>query len=99
MEGKEKRPGSIAFKPVPKLPVGRRAELTDYKGWNGVYDRGHQCASADSKGRGKTVEFENYLTTINEIERLTGLDFVSSMPDDQEEQLEKETSEKVWEIN
>jgi endonuclease G len=200
VEGKEKRPGTSAFKPDPKLPVGRRAELVDYKGWDGVYDRGHQCASADSKGRGKTViresfylsnmtpqasklnrvkwrlleekiqklaalrgelwvitgpafvdedkdglveyyligknkvavpthyykiviakatnqnkeleamaflipnekvtdEFEKYLTTINEIERLTGLDFISNMPNDQEEQIESARSERVWEPN
>jgi endonuclease G len=199
VEGKEKRPGSSAFKPDPKLPVGRRAELTDYKGWNGVYDRGHQCASADSKGRGNKVirdsfylsnmtpqasklnrnkwrlleakiqkiaihkgelwiitgpvfvdqdkdglveyyvigknkvavpthyykivvakskesneefkamallipneeiknEYNEYLISIDEIERLTGLDFFSEMPDHQEERLEAATSDNIWKI-
>jgi endonuclease G len=53
--GTEKRPGSSAFKPDPLLLAGRRAELSDYKGWKGVYDRGHQCAAGDSKGRGRRV--------------------------------------------
>ena len=55
VEGTEKRPGSSAFKPDPLLPKGRRAELSDYKGLTNVYDRGHQAANADSKGRGRRV--------------------------------------------
>jgi endonuclease G len=59
--GKEQRPGTSAFQPDPLLPPPRRAELADYKGWSGVYDRGHQCASADSKGRGNQVIRESFL--------------------------------------
>lgn len=58
--GEETRPGSSAFKPDPKLPSGRRAELDDYKGWKNIFDRGHQVASGDSKGRGKRVIRESF---------------------------------------
>jgi len=61
VQGSEERPGTSAFKPDPTLPKGRRAELSDYKGWKGVFDRGHQAASADSKGRGRTVIRESFL--------------------------------------
>ncbi len=65
VEGTEKRPGSSAFKPDPALPTGQRAELDDYKGWKSTYDRGHQCASADSRGRGRAVIRESfYLSNI-----------------------------------
>jgi endonuclease G, mitochondrial len=60
VNGKEARPDSGAFKADPVLLKGRRAELDDYKGFNGVYDRGHQCAAGDSKGRGKTVIRESF---------------------------------------
>lgn len=58
--GREPRPGSSAFRPDPLLAPNRRAELADYAGWNGVYDRGHQCAAADSKGRGAEVVLESF---------------------------------------
>lgn len=58
--GDEERPGSSAFKPDPWLPKGRRAETSDYQGWNGVFDRGHQVANKDSVGRGKTVVRESF---------------------------------------
>ena len=60
VNGTEERPGSSAFKPDPKLNAGLRAELNDYKGWKGVFDRGHQVASGDSKGRGRTVIRESF---------------------------------------
>jgi len=60
VRGTEKRPGTSAFKPDPLLQKGFRAEKADYKGWNGVYDRGHQCASADSRGRGARVIKESF---------------------------------------
>lgn len=60
VDGTEKRPGSSAFKPEPLISASTRAELDDYKGWKGVYDRGHQAASGDSKGRGKTVIRESF---------------------------------------
>lgn len=58
--GPEPRPGSSAFQPDPLLAPNRRAELADYAGWTGVYDRGHQCAAADSKGRGPAVVLESF---------------------------------------
>lgn len=200
VEGEEKRPGTSAFKPDPTLPRSKRAELSDYKGWKGVYDRGHQVASADSKGRGKRViresfflsnmtpqdsklnqhkwrlleekiqklaaqrgelwvttgpvfvdddndglveyfvigenqvavpthyfkivvsnvpndsgkfeamaflipnepmkdEFEDYLVSIDEIERLTGFDFLWRIEDSVEETLESMVADKVWKVD
>jgi DNA/RNA endonuclease G (NUC1) len=56
--GPEKRPDPDPFKPDPDLPAGSRSELNDYR--NPGYDRGHQCASADSKGRGKDPMVETF---------------------------------------
>lgn len=58
--GTERRPGASAFQPDPLLTPPRRAEREDYTGWSGVYDRGHQCAAADSKGRGDAVIRESF---------------------------------------
>jgi endonuclease G len=60
VEGDEKRPGSSAFKSDPMLPINRRAQLDDYKGFKDIFDRGHQVASGDSKGRGKPVIKESF---------------------------------------
>lgn len=40
-------PRKDSFKPDPDLPAGRRAELADYKGQTGVYDRGHFAPNSD----------------------------------------------------
>lgn len=61
VNGTEPRPGSSAFKPDPLLPAGRRAERDDYSGWRNVYDRGHQAANADQRGRGVAVVRESFL--------------------------------------
>jgi len=61
VEGTETRPGTSWFKPDPALPAGRRAEREDYQGWQNIYDRGHQAASADQKGRGNRVIRESFL--------------------------------------
>jgi endonuclease G len=61
VQGTETRPGTSAFKPDPALPAGRRAERADYKGWQNIYDRGHQAASADQKGRGTRVIRESFM--------------------------------------
>jgi endonuclease G len=38
----------------------------------------------------------SYITTINEVEKLTGLDFFASLPDDEEEKLESMNSIAPW---
>ncbi len=60
VNGTEKRPGSSAFKADPLLRKGHRAERADYKGWAGVFDRGHQAANKDSVGRGIRVVRESF---------------------------------------
>lgn len=61
VDGKENRPGTNYFKADPELPAGRRAERADYEKWNGVFDRGHQVANNDSRGRGIAVVRESFL--------------------------------------
>lgn len=39
---------------------------------------------------------QNYVMTVREVEKLTGLDFFSSLPDDVEEQLETTSSFRDW---
>ena len=53
------------FKPDPLLPSDRRAQLDDYKGFKDIFDRGHQVASGDSKGRGKAVIRESFFFLSN----------------------------------
>jgi endonuclease G len=43
------------------------------------------------------TEAKNYLTTVDEIEKLTGLDFLASLPADQQKQIESESAIEVWE--
>jgi endonuclease G, mitochondrial len=42
------------------------------------------------------AEPEGYLTSIDEIERRTGLDFLSELPDDAETKLEAAKAARVW---
>lgn len=39
---------------------------------------------------------QNYSCTVDEVERITGLDFFSSLPDDMEERIESSASFKDW---
>ncbi len=39
---------------------------------------------------------ENYVTTIDEVEQLTGFDFLSALPDDIENEIESKSSFKEW---
>jgi len=39
---------------------------------------------------------DNYLTTVDEIERRTGLDFLAALPDDAENALEAHKLDRVW---
>ncbi len=41
-------------------------------------------------------QLDRYLTTIDEIERRTGLDFLSGLPDDAENLLEARKAERAW---
>lgn len=43
--------------------------------------------------------FDKYLTTIDEVERLTGVDFLADLPDSIEEPLEAKKAAKMWETN
>ena len=38
----------------------------------------------------------NYLVSVDKIESMTGLDFLTSLPDDTEDKLEKQVPVKVW---
>ena len=39
---------------------------------------------------------ENYATTVDEVERITGIDFFSALPDDVEAEIESSASFKEW---
>ena len=43
-----------------------------------------------------TVELENFLVSIDEIEKKTGLDFYSELNDELESELEKGLSKNIW---
>ncbi len=42
------------------------------------------------------TDLADYLTTIDEIERRTGLDFLAALPDDAEAELESRPASRVW---
>lgn len=46
--------------------------------------------------KGKEDDLVGYTVSIHEIERLTGLDFLDQLPDDQENELEAKRSEELW---
>ncbi|NLS97325.1 MAG: DNA/RNA non-specific endonuclease [Planctomycetaceae bacterium] len=41
-------------------------------------------------------QFEDFLVSIDEIEKATGLDFLSNLPDDAEEKLESAKAHRAW---
>lgn len=43
-----------------------------------------------------SVRLDTYLTTIDEIERRTGLDFLAELPDDAENALESRKAGRAW---
>ena len=43
-----------------------------------------------------SLELENFLVSIDEIERKTGLDFYSALDDEIESELEKNVSGEIW---
>ncbi|MCS6985719.1 MAG: DNA/RNA non-specific endonuclease [Leptospiraceae bacterium] len=46
----------------------------------------------------KTKELRKYITTIREIEKLTGLDFFHELPDEEEIPLEETRAEDIWDL-
>ncbi|XPS86627.1 putative DNA/RNA non-specific endonuclease [Desulfosarcina variabilis str. Montpellier] len=46
----------------------------------------------------KPYRHERYLTSVDEIETLTGLDFLTSLSDDIESCIEKQIAEKLWSV-
>lgn len=44
-------------------------------------------------------DMENYSTTVDEVEKITGMDFFSSLPDDIETSVESSASFKAWNAN
>jgi endonuclease G len=63
---KEKAGGTLkrknSFRPDPELPVGKRAELSDYKGSG--YDRGHMAPSADFAYDPQAMKESYYLSNM-----------------------------------
>lgn len=45
---------------------------------------------------GSSKSLESFATTVDEVEKLTGLDFYPSLPDDQEEIIESELDLSAW---
>ena len=43
-----------------------------------------------------SLELENFLVSIDEIEKKTGLDLYSALEDDIESELEKNVSGEIW---
>lgn len=53
---------------------------------------GFICRNASAKGRKKT----DYVNSVDEVERITGMDFFSQLPDDIEQQIEGQADIKDW---
>ena len=53
---------------------------------------GFICRNVSTKGRKKT----DYVNTVDEIERITGMDFFSLLPDNIEQQIEGHADIKEW---
>ena len=53
---------------------------------------GFICRNASAKGRKKT----DYINSVDEVERITGMDFFSQLPDDIEQQIEGQADIKDW---
>jgi len=52
------------FKPDPDLPLGRRAELADYKSASSKYDRGHMSAAANNAWDEDAMSESFYLSNM-----------------------------------
>nr|WP_186464325.1 DNA/RNA non-specific endonuclease [Nitrospirillum amazonense] len=58
-------PRKNAFAPDPDLPPGHRAELADYKGPAGVYDRGHFAPNSDFEWDAQVQRESFYLSNMS----------------------------------
>jgi len=50
------------------------------------------CRNASAKGHKKT----DYVNTVDEVERITGIDFFSQLPDNIEQVIESQANIKEW---
>lgn len=46
--------------------------------------------------KAKNEQLASFLVSVHDIERVTGLDFIDQLPDDQEDELESKRAEKLW---
>ena len=53
---------------------------------------GFICRNASAKGHKKT----DYVNTVDEVERITGMDFFSQLPDNIEQVIESQANIKEW---
>ena len=53
---------------------------------------GFICRNASAKGHKKT----DYVNTVDEVERITGIDFFSQLPDNIEQVIERQANIKEW---
>ncbi|TWB33102.1 DNA/RNA non-specific endonuclease [Nitrospirillum pindoramense] len=58
-------PRKDSFAPDPDLPPGHRAELADYKGHAGVYDRGHMAPNSDFEWDAQVQRESFYLSNMS----------------------------------
>jgi endonuclease G, mitochondrial len=48
--------------------------------------------------RGKPYDHTRYLTTVDEIEKLTGIDFLTAIPDEKEQSIESKEVRTLWPV-
>ena len=49
--------------------------------------------------RGKPFDHSRYMTTVDEIEKITGIDFLSALPSTSEGMIEKTEVRTLWPVN
>jgi len=47
----------------------------------------------------KPYNHERFLTSVDEIEQLTGLDFLTTLADDVEKEIEKNVARAIWNVD
>lgn len=53
---------------------------------------GFICRNVSAKGHKKT----DYVNSVDEVERITGMDFFPQLPDDIEQRIERQTDIAEW---